>query len=156
MALFVLVLSAPATVAFAQAPPSLSDAETAAIAGEVNGDIAKRNLEGVVRFHRQRGSRGYRSAADLVVDRVLQQVPEVRADRRLAAADVHVEHLHPLQLVDHRLALLGRELPRVTPTRGRQAVRALEVACVGQLPRQADGRVQAGLEVLDQLHAAAS
>ena len=67
--LMVLALSAPATVAFAQSPASLSDAETAAIAGEVNGDIAKRNLEGVVQFHRQRGSRGYRSAAELMVER---------------------------------------------------------------------------------------
>lgn len=64
-----LVLSAPATAVFAQTPASLSDAETAAIAGEVDGDIAKRNLEGVVQFHRQRGSRGYRSAAELVVER---------------------------------------------------------------------------------------
>ncbi len=67
--LMVLALSVPATVAFAQSPASLSDAETAAIAGEVNGDIAKRNLEGVVQFHRQRGSRGYRSAAELMVER---------------------------------------------------------------------------------------
>ena len=68
-ALLVLALSAPATGAFAQAPASLSDADLAALAHEVNGDIAKRNLEGVVQFHRQRGSRGYRSAADLVVER---------------------------------------------------------------------------------------
>ena len=40
----------------------------------------------------------------VVADRVVEQLPEVRAHRRLAAADVDVEDLHPLQLVDHRLA----------------------------------------------------
>ena len=88
--------------------------------------------------------------ADLVVDGVLQQVPEVRADRRLAAADVDVEDLHPLQLVDHRLALLGGQLARVAAAARRQAVRALEVAGVGELPGQADRRVEAELELLDQ------
>ena len=67
--LFVLALSVPTAGVLAQAPASLSGAETAAIAGEVNGDIAKRNLEGVVQFHRQRGSRGYHAATELVVER---------------------------------------------------------------------------------------
>lgn len=68
-ALFVLALSAPSNGASAQDPTPLSGAETAAIAGEVNGDIAKRNLEGLVQFHRQRGSRGYHSAAERMVER---------------------------------------------------------------------------------------
>lgn len=68
-ALSVLALSLPTAGALAQATTSLSDADRAAIAHEVSGDTAKRNLEGVVQFHRQRGSRGYRSAAELVVER---------------------------------------------------------------------------------------
>ncbi len=43
--------------------------DIAAFAHEVNGDTAKRNLEGVVQFHRQRGSRGFHSAAELVAER---------------------------------------------------------------------------------------
>lgn len=47
----------------------LADADVAAIAGAVDGEIAKRNLEGIAGFHRQRGSRGFRSAAELVAER---------------------------------------------------------------------------------------
>ena len=56
----------------AAAPASglpLADAEVAALANEVNGETAKRNLEGIVQFHRQRGSRGFHSAAELVAER---------------------------------------------------------------------------------------
>jgi hypothetical protein len=38
--------------------------EVAALAHEVNGDTAKRNLEVITQFHRQRGSRGFHSAAE--------------------------------------------------------------------------------------------
>ena len=41
----------------------------AAIAHEVNGDTAKQTLQGLVQFHRQRGSRGFHSAAQLVAER---------------------------------------------------------------------------------------
>jgi len=47
----------------------LPDADVAALANEVNGETAKRNLEGIVQFHRQRGSRGFHSAAELVAER---------------------------------------------------------------------------------------
>jgi len=47
----------------------LPDDEVAALANEVNGETAKRNLEGIVQFHRQRGSRGFHSAAELVAER---------------------------------------------------------------------------------------
>ena len=47
----------------------LADADVAALANEVNGETAKRNLEGIVQFHRQRGSRGFHSAAELVAER---------------------------------------------------------------------------------------
>src|SRR6202034_1724528 len=55
--------------------------------------------------------------ADVVRGGVVHQVPEVRPDRGLAAADVHVEDLHPLQLVDHRPALGGGQLARIPATR---------------------------------------
>ena len=44
---------------------------------------------------------------DVVLGGVVDQLPEVGADGRLAPADVDVEDLHPLELVDERLALLG-------------------------------------------------
>jgi len=47
----------------------LPDAQVAALASEVNGETAKRNLEGIVQFHRQRGSRGFHSAAELMAER---------------------------------------------------------------------------------------
>ena len=56
----------------AAAPASglpLADAEVAALANEVNGETARGNLEGIVQFHRQRGSRGFHSAAELVAER---------------------------------------------------------------------------------------
>ena len=87
---------------------------------------------------------------DVVVDGVVEQLPEVRPHRRLAAADVDVEDLHPLELVDQRLALLGGQLVRVAPARGAQAVHAGQVAGVGQLPGQADRGVQPLLELVDQ------
>ncbi len=42
---------------------------SAALAQELSGEIAKRNLEGITRFHRQRGSQGFHSAAEIIVER---------------------------------------------------------------------------------------
>jgi aminopeptidase YwaD len=53
----------------AQAPPLLPASEVAALAQELSGEVAKRNLEGIARFHRQRGSQGFHSAAELVAER---------------------------------------------------------------------------------------
>src|SRR6267142_4895019 len=47
----------------------LPDKDVAVLAGELSGETAKRNLEGIARFHRQRGSEGFRSAAELVAER---------------------------------------------------------------------------------------
>jgi aminopeptidase YwaD len=58
----------PAFVA-AQKPPLLPEKDVAALAQELSGETAKRTLEGVTRFHRQRGSRGFHSAAELVAER---------------------------------------------------------------------------------------
>ena len=56
-------------VARAQKPPLLPERDVAALAQELSGEIAKRNLEGIARFHRQRGSQGFHSAAELVAER---------------------------------------------------------------------------------------
>src|SRR5256885_11492390 len=47
----------------AQKPPLLPEKDVAALANEVSGETAKRNLEGIARFHRQRGSKGFHEAA---------------------------------------------------------------------------------------------
>jgi aminopeptidase YwaD len=53
----------------AQKPPLLPEKDVAALANELSGEIAKRNLEGITRFHRQRGSKGFHSAAEIIVER---------------------------------------------------------------------------------------
>ena len=55
--------------AAAQKPPLLPEQDIQAMAQELSGETAKRNLEGVVRNHRQRGSRGFHAAAELVAER---------------------------------------------------------------------------------------
>ena len=54
----------------AQKPPLLPEKDVAALANELSGETAKRNLEGIARFHRQRGSRGFHEAAELVAERL--------------------------------------------------------------------------------------
>jgi hypothetical protein len=54
----------------AQKPPLLAEKDVAAMANELSGETAKRNLEGIARFHRQRGSQGFHSAAELVAERL--------------------------------------------------------------------------------------
>ncbi len=53
----------------AQKPPLLPEKDVSAMAQEISGETAKRNLEGIARYHRQRGSRGFHDAAELVVER---------------------------------------------------------------------------------------
>jgi aminopeptidase YwaD len=67
--LVIALLSAIAVSAFAQKPPLLSEKDVAALAQELSGEIAKRNLEGITRFHRQRGSQGFHSAAEIILER---------------------------------------------------------------------------------------
>ena len=43
----------------------LPDEDVAALAREVNGEMAKQTLEGIVQQHRERGSRGFRTSAEL-------------------------------------------------------------------------------------------
>src|SRR5579859_5381583 len=54
----------------AQKPPLLPEKDVAALANELSGETAKRNLEGIARFHRQRGSKGFHEAAELVAERL--------------------------------------------------------------------------------------
>jgi aminopeptidase YwaD len=56
-------------VAMAQKPPLLPEKDVAALANELSGETAKRNLEVIATFHRQRGSKGFHSAAELVAER---------------------------------------------------------------------------------------
>jgi aminopeptidase YwaD len=53
----------------AQRPPLLPEKDVAALANELSGETAKRNLEVIATFHRQRGSKGFHSAAEMVAER---------------------------------------------------------------------------------------
>jgi len=59
-----------AVSAWGQKPPLLPEKDVVALANELSGETAKRNLEGIARFHRQRGSRGFHEAAELVAERL--------------------------------------------------------------------------------------
>jgi aminopeptidase YwaD len=63
-----LVMSAGA--AWGQKAPLLAEKDVATLANELSGETAKRNLEGIARFHRQRGSKGFHEAAELVAERL--------------------------------------------------------------------------------------
>ena len=64
-----IVIGMGAALARAQKPPLLPEQDVAALAKELSGETAKRNLEVIAAFHRQRGSRGFHSAAELVAER---------------------------------------------------------------------------------------
>ena len=49
-------------------PPLLSEPVVAALANELSGETAKRNLEFISRQHRMRASRGFRTAAEFVAE----------------------------------------------------------------------------------------
>jgi hypothetical protein len=57
------------SVAAQQRTPLLPESDVAALANELSGETAKRNLEGLARLHRQRGSAGFHAAAELVAER---------------------------------------------------------------------------------------
>src|SRR6266851_6852566 len=68
--LIAAVVAAAAGPAVAQqGTPLLAEKEVAALAEELSGETAKRNLEGLARLHRQRGSAGFHAAAELVAER---------------------------------------------------------------------------------------
>jgi len=66
-----LVGSAVAVPAAAQEqPPLIARPAAAMIASEISGSGAKRTVESISRFHRMRGSEGYRAAAELIRDQL--------------------------------------------------------------------------------------
>jgi aminopeptidase YwaD len=69
VSLLVVGLLLVAGIASAQKPPLLREKDVAALVQGLSGETAKRNLEGIARFHRQRGSQGFHSAAELVAER---------------------------------------------------------------------------------------
>ncbi len=58
-----------ASSASAHPPPLLPENVVAALANELSGETAKRNLEGISRLHRQRASREFHAAAELIAER---------------------------------------------------------------------------------------
>ncbi len=75
-----LTLSAPL---YAGSFPFLTDAQVTALSGELSGESAKRNLEGLSRLHRMRGSREFHRASELVVGEL----------KKYGYADAHIEQL---------------------------------------------------------------
>lgn len=82
-------MCAEAQIARAQKPPLLPEKDVAALANELSGETAKRNLEVIATFHRQRGSKGFHSAAELVTERAREyglsdvQILEFPADGKI-------------------------------------------------------------------------
>jgi aminopeptidase YwaD len=74
----------------AQKPPLLPEGQVLALANELSGETAKRNLEAITTNHRQRGSPGFHAAAELVADRLRSygftdvQILEFPADGKIA------------------------------------------------------------------------
>lgn len=60
------------STALAQQPPLLPEPVVAALAQELSGSTAKRNLEFLTRLHRQRGSRQFHAAAEFIRARLLE------------------------------------------------------------------------------------
>src|SRR5258705_2106651 len=63
---FVLFMAGTGPVRAQQRTPLLAEKDVARLADELSGETAKRNLEGLARLHRQRGSAGFHAAAELV------------------------------------------------------------------------------------------
>jgi len=64
-----LLLTGAAGMAQTALPAHLPEKDIAALVNELSGEAAKQNLEGIARFHRQRASQGFHSAAELVRQR---------------------------------------------------------------------------------------
>lgn len=87
--LCLLLLAAASSMLAAGPPPLLSEPEVRALVAEVSGTAAKRTLQDLTLFHRMRGSRGFRAAAERIRDRAgeagLQEVEilELPADGKV-------------------------------------------------------------------------
>jgi aminopeptidase YwaD len=79
----IVVSLAITLTASADSLPFLTDKEVTALATEISGDSAKRNLEGFSRQHRMRGSRGFDAAAEQVIGEL----------KRYGFEDAHIESL---------------------------------------------------------------
>ena len=77
----IITALAIATTASADTLPFLTDKEVTAIATEISGDSAKRNLEGLSRQHRMRASRGFNAATEQILGEL----------KRYGLDDAHVE-----------------------------------------------------------------
>ena len=69
LGLICALLAFSSATVYAHTPPLLPPPEIAALGNELSGETAKRNLEGLARLHRQRGSRQFHTAAELVLER---------------------------------------------------------------------------------------
>src|SRR5580693_9673731 len=67
--LFISIILCALPLPAAAQSPLLRERDISSLAQELSGEIAKRNLEGITRFHRQRGSQGFHSAAEIIVER---------------------------------------------------------------------------------------
>src|SRR5580704_14167536 len=67
--LFISIILCALPLPAAAQSPLLRERAISSLAQELSGEIAKRNLEGITRFHRQRGSQGFHSAAEIIVER---------------------------------------------------------------------------------------
>src|ERR1051326_5612866 len=81
-----LLLVGTGASALGQKPPLLPEKDVAAVANELRGETAKRNLEGIARFHRQRGSKGFHEAAELVAGQL----------RAYGLSDVEILQFHEI------------------------------------------------------------
>jgi len=66
---FVLIMAGTGAARAQQGTPLFAEKDVARLADELSGETAKRNLEGLARLHRQRGSAGFHAAAELVAER---------------------------------------------------------------------------------------
>jgi hypothetical protein len=78
LAALFLTIAAPLS---GQTVPLLSDAQISALSAEISGETAKRNLEGLSRLHRMRGSRDFHRAAEQVLSEL----------QKYGYADAHIE-----------------------------------------------------------------
>ncbi|MDQ6801047.1 MAG: DUF4910 domain-containing protein [Acidobacteriota bacterium] len=67
----------------AQTLPLLPDAQISALSEEISGETAKRNLEGLSRLHRMRGSRDFHRAAEQILGEL----------QKYGYSDAHIEKL---------------------------------------------------------------
>ncbi len=120
----------------AQKPPLLPEKEVRALANELSGETAKRNLEVIATSHRQRGSQGFHAAAELVAERVRAyglsdvEIFEFPADGKIfygtqRSRPAWEAELGELSELRHR-GLLSKD--RKIPAEGEQTIRLCDYA----------------------------